>query len=128
MGKKAAKKQPDPEEEEEEEEDEEEADLTSESDPMMDAIWSQVNYGRMTFGSFRNAHEGFAVMLEEVDELWDSIKLNQKKHPERDNLIWHEAVQVAAMAIRIIMECGKADEPGEEGQVSPFLPFLEQAK
>jgi hypothetical protein len=28
---------------------------------------------------FNSAHEGFAVLKEEVDELWDHVKTNQKR-------------------------------------------------
>jgi len=55
------------------------------------------------FGSFNNAHEGYAVLLEEVDELWDNIKLNQK-NPERIRKIRQEAVQVAVMALRFLYD------------------------
>ena len=46
-------------------------------------------------------HEGYAVMLEEVDEFWDEAK---RKTPDREHLR-HELVQVAAMAVRIIIDC-----------------------
>ena len=51
------------------------------------------------------AHEGYAVLLEEVDELWDDIKAN-RHGPARK-----EAVQVAAMAVRFLMEV-----PSETGR------------
>ncbi len=57
------------------------------------------------FGKFHNAHEGYAVLLEEVDELWENVKLNQNTL-SRTELILKKAVQVAAMAIRIIVDCG----------------------
>lgn len=51
---------------------------------------------------FHNAHEGYAVMLEEVDELWDHVKTNQTR---RDlPAMRKEAIQVAAMAIRFATE------------------------
>lgn len=51
---------------------------------------------------FSCAHEGYAVILEELDELWDHVKTNQGK---RDlDKMRKEAVQVAAMAIRFIVE------------------------
>lgn len=52
--------------------------------------------------AFNSAHEGYAVLLEEVDELWDHVKTNQKKRdlPEMRK----EALQVAAMALRFALE------------------------
>ena len=55
-------------------------------------------------GGFVNAHEAFAVLYEEVDELWDEVKKNPRKHPEREERIRQEAVQVAAMALRILQD------------------------
>ena len=49
------------------------------------------------FPPFHNPHEGYAVIREELDELWDDIKANN-----RDNLRL-EAVQVAAMAVRFVL-------------------------
>lgn len=71
---------------------------------------------------FNSNHEGYAVMLEEVRELEEEIFFGEKRHKEkvkwdlskeyRNNrpgelhreAIRAEAVQVAAMAIRIIQE------------------------
>jgi len=51
---------------------------------------------------FNSAHEGFAVLKEEVDELWEHVKTNQKK---RDLVAMRkEAIQVAAMAQRFALE------------------------
>jgi hypothetical protein len=47
---------------------------------------------------FNSAHEGFGVLLEEVDELKAHVWTNQKR---RDLVAMRkEAIQVAAMAIR----------------------------
>lgn len=51
--------------------------------------------------NFNSLHEGYGVLKEEVDELWDEIKL---KNPSKEN-IYTEAKQVAAMALRIMNEC-----------------------
>ena len=56
------------------------------------------------YGKFHSAHEGFAVLLEEVDELWDVVKLKQRNR-ERNKLMRAEAIQVAAMAIRFLHDC-----------------------
>lgn len=50
------------------------------------------------FGAFKSAHEGYAVLLEEVDELWDEVKANNK------SLAREECVQVAAMAVRFLVD------------------------
>ncbi|MFA5348098.1 MAG: hypothetical protein WC294_08170 [Methanoregula sp.] len=56
-------------------------------------------YGKASekFPPFNSTHEGYAVILEELDELWDCVKGNHTKERSRE-----EAVQVAAMAIRFI--------------------------
>lgn len=47
---------------------------------------------------FNSSHEGYGVLLEEVDELWDEVKADNP----RNAMI--EAIQVAAMALRYITE------------------------
>ena len=49
-------------------------------------------------------HEGYAVLLEEVDELKAEVWKNPRKHPERREKARKEAIQVAAMAIRLIYD------------------------
>jgi hypothetical protein len=54
---------------------------------------------------FNSRHEGYAILLEELDELWDIIKINHAKKPECRDDMKKEAIQVAAMAIRFIEDC-----------------------
>jgi hypothetical protein len=51
------------------------------------------------FPAFRSSHEGYAILKEEVDELWDAVKQNHNVEALRD-----EATQVAAMALRFIVD------------------------
>jgi len=88
------------------------------------------------FKPFNSSHEGYAVILEELDELWDVVKLNPKKvfvppeilmelasrhdherrirdyqEAERKKMMRAEAIQVAAMATRFIKcICDKDEE------------------
>lgn len=52
--------------------------------------------------AMNSAHEAYAVLLEEVDELWDHVKTNQSKRNLND--MRKEAIQVAAMALRFAAE------------------------
>jgi hypothetical protein len=60
--------------------------------------------------SFVNAHEGFSVLYEEVDELWDEVKADNRERQLA------EAIQVAAMAVRFVVELSGRDRNEEEGR------------
>lgn len=51
---------------------------------------------------FVNQHEGYAVILEEIDELWQEIKKKQKDYDLDAQR--KEATQAAAMLVRFILE------------------------
>lgn len=66
------------------------------------AVHNELENATANWPVFNSAHEGFAVLQEEVDELWDHVKTNQKR---RDLIAMRkEAIQVAAMAIRFALE------------------------
>lgn len=52
------------------------------------------------FAPFNSAHEGYAVILEEMDELWQEIR----KKSQNVDLMRTEAVQIAAMALRFMLD------------------------
>lgn len=56
--------------------------------------------------NFNSNHEGFAVLLEEVEELKKEMFWGEKNHTPiiLKERIRDEAIQVAAMAVRIIQE------------------------
>ncbi len=53
---------------------------------------------RRKFAPFNSSHEGYAVIAEELDELWDDVKANNIEHSI------DEAVQVGAMALRYVAD------------------------
>lgn len=61
------------------------------------------------FGAHASLHEAYAVILEELDELWEVVRMktdgNQK---ERLRLARKEAIQIAAMCMKLI-ECIDAE-------------------
>lgn len=65
-------------------------------------VWAELDRAQLAFPTFANPHEGYAVLLEEVDELWEVVKTKQPQDKER---LRAEARQVAAMAIRFMLEC-----------------------
>lgn len=70
-------------------------------------VLAELERASTKFPAFNSPHEGWAVLREEVDELWDEIK--RKDHSNAD--IRREAVQVAAMALRFLRDCTWAEEP-----------------
>lgn len=52
------------------------------------------------YPKFHSTHEGYAVIKEEVDELWEMVKANKGLYGNDE--MKKEAIQIAAMAIRFI--------------------------
>lgn len=71
-------------------------------------VEEEIRSARRQHAPMHSAHEGYAVLKEEVEELWDEIKLKQ---PSILNLRT-EAIQVAAMAVLFVKEVieGEHDE------------------
>ena len=55
--------------------------------------------------ALNSAHEGYAVLLEEVDELWDHVKTKRRDI----SAMRKEAIQVAAVAVRFALEICRED-------------------
>jgi hypothetical protein len=49
-------------------------------------------------------HEGYAVILEELDEFWDACRQQSKDRDPR--AIRDELIQIAAMCLRTAEDCG----------------------
>lgn len=70
--------------------------------PELVEVQNEVLEARASWPPMNSAHEAYAILLEEVHELWEHVKTNQKK---RDLVAMKkEAIQVAAMAIRFASE------------------------
>jgi hypothetical protein len=74
-------------------------------------VRAELILARSKYRPMASAHEGWAVLREEVDELWDEIR---KKPAQRDiGAMYHELAQIAAMAQRMaedVCDTGKAVE------------------
>jgi len=69
-----------------------------ELEPIVREVIAEFAKAMAKFGSFNSDHEGYAVLKEEVDELWDEIK---RDNPTKAR---EEAIQVAAMGLRFIFD------------------------
>lgn len=65
-------------------------------------VTQEVRRARECHDPMQSIHEGYAVILEEVDELWDEVKKNPKKRDAE--AMKTEVVQVAAMALRFLTD------------------------
>ena len=64
------------------------------------------------FPAFNSPHEGYATLLEAVDELWDEVKASK---PGKDRgAMRKEAIQVAAMALRFVQDVLDARAPAAD--------------
>ena len=69
-------------------------------DKVISDFCKEINFGVNKYGDYRSRHEAYAVILEEVDELWDALKSK-----DRDLVhIYNEAIQVAATSYRLAEE------------------------
>ncbi len=56
------------------------------------------------FAPFNSPHEGWAVIREELDELWEHVRADTARTPESRK----EAIQIAAMALRFAYDLTEA--------------------
>lgn len=72
---------------------------------LLNDVEYELNKARMKYPTFNSSHEGYAVIKEELDELWDLVRKN--KGIQGDLRMQNECIQIAAMAIRFIEDlCG----------------------
>ncbi len=65
----------------------------------LNAVMEEYQKAREHHPSTPNGHSGYAVMLEEVEEVWQEVK-----HPTVYENLFGECVQTAAMAMAMAIE------------------------
>lgn len=70
---------------------------------LTEVLEKEMAWAKEKHGEYHNAHEQYAVMKEEVEEWWDAVKGNYS-----DSCLY-ELVQVAAVALRYVMERGTVE-------------------
>lgn len=77
------------------------------------------------FDSFNSPHEGWAVIREELDELWEHVRGNTGR--DRDAMV--EAVQIATMALRYVYDLGEdAPLPEEEDALRDYFERFKRVR
>ncbi len=66
----------------------------------LETIGQEYAAARARHAPMRGAHEGNAVILEELDELWELVRQDRGARPEAIL----EAMQIAAMALAYMVE------------------------
>jgi hypothetical protein len=84
-----------------------EADELKRIDAILACVKAELLKATRKHGSMESGHEGYAVILEELDELWDLVKSDQG----RELAAMEEATQIAAMAVRYIFDLAPAEGP-----------------
>lgn len=72
---------------------------------VVSGIEDELARAKKNHGPIASLHEGYGVILEEVEEFWAEVR-KKKSTPAR---VKAELEQIAAMAIRVIEDCGLAD-------------------
>lgn len=76
-----------------------------------DAAKAELARARAMHAPYTSSHHGYAVLLEEVDELWEEVR---KRRQNRDPLaMLRELIQIAAVAARFAEDVVEPMCPGQ---------------
>lgn len=69
---------------------------------LLDEVRAEVARAEAKHPPMNSAHEGYAVLLEEVDELWEEVR--RQTGDRSGEAMRAECVQIAAMAVRFVRD------------------------
>lgn len=72
---------------------------------ILEEIAEELDSATLKFHDFHSFHEGYGVIHEEMAELLDAIRDNDSDQ------IRAEALQVAAMCVRLVRDCCDSEDP-----------------
>ena len=81
--------------------------LQEHMEDIVDEVCAELIRAVGRYPTFASGHEGWAVIREEMDELWDEVR-KRNSDPDRMRA---EAIQVAAMGIRFVLDVCEVDRP-----------------
>lgn len=83
-----------------------------ELEAICEAIRDEVRRAESLHARINSAHEAYAVILEELDEFWEQVKL--KRNSRNPSEMRTELIQVAAMCVRTIRDVIDAGRGAEQ--------------
>lgn len=88
--------------------------------------WIDLELERATsrHDSFHSPHEGWAVIREELDELWEHVRADTG----RDRKALEECVQIATMAMRYIFDFGDVPLSDDEDVLKDYLERFQRVR
>lgn len=66
---------------------------------ILNEVGMEVHRAHEKYGDFKSLHEAYAVLLEETEEMWETIRKKQSRERTRE-----EAIQVAAAVVAMIQD------------------------
>lgn len=79
--------------------------LQSSKTKFLEAVDQELDAALKEHGEFNSCHEGYAVLLEELEELWEEVMKKRKKR-DAENM-YDECVQIAAMSMKFALKFGE---------------------
>ena len=77
-------------------------------------VTTELRRARSLYEPFNSAHEGWATLYEEVDELWEEVR--KKPAWRSKERMRTEAIQIAAMALRFIEDCCDVEQVEDDNR------------
>ncbi|MGB8274118.1 MAG: hypothetical protein WCF16_02485 [Alphaproteobacteria bacterium] len=91
------------------------------AEPLLQEISESLVKAEAKHAPMQSAHEGYSVILEELDELWEEVK-RQERDPAA---MRKEAKHVAAMGLRFLKDVCDAGVPGSGERPAPSVEYDE---
>src|SRR5262245_6176441 len=96
---------------------------TLSASPFVEDLCTELVRAQQQHAPLHSLHEAWAVIVEEVDELWDEVR---RQGPRRSNdIVYRELLQIAAMCWRTALDlrlARAAPLPEEIPHADPALP------
>ena len=67
-------------------------------------VRAELHKAQGKFPPMQSAHEGYAIILEELEELWAEIKNDKRPEQERLDAMREEALHCCAMSLRFLCD------------------------